>query len=235
MSRLKLLVAAFLVFCFSGCASEEPVPKDRNAAKLPAMEDDWQVKRYTVEGLTPTEDEFLIDDGRIEVAPPKDWNRLARSDKYLVCFTRSDRTGLPRITVTAEPFASAVFTNVTTDNLVDFGKFRLEELTGGDEPEKLLETVRALQLGENFWIRYVRPASFRNAAAERQILETVHDGKIYRVELQVISGMLKEHRDAAYAVAAKMRFIDPNAAPPASDPPAADSPPPSQPPAESAP
>jgi hypothetical protein len=145
---------------------------------------------------------------------------LPRSDKYLVCFTRSDRTGLPRIAMTAEGFESAVFKNVTGDNLVEFAKFRQEELTGGDEPTKLLENVRPLQLGENFWIRYVRPASFRNAAAERQILETVHEGRLYVMELQVVAGTLKDHRDAAYAVAAKLKFVDAAVAPPVEGAPA---------------
>ncbi len=212
MSRLPLNLGGLLFCCLAGCGGDAPTPISEPGPKQVTLAaSDWTVKRYSIEELSPTEDEFLIDEGRIEIAPPKDWNRLPRSDKYLVCFTRADRTGLPRITVTSEAFSSSVFEKVTSDNLVDFGKFRFEELTGGDEPAELIETVRALQLGENVWIRYVLPASFRGAEAERQILETVQDGKLYRVELQVISGMLTEHRDAAYAVAAKMRFGDPNA------------------------
>lgn len=238
MPRLPSILLCLLACSAIGCGSHGPVPSPKQVKLAPgggkdARATDWTIKHYSIEELTPTEDEFLIDDGRVEVAPPKDWKRLPRSDKYLVCFTHADRAGLPRITVTSEPFSSSVFENVTSDNLVDFGKFRLEALSGGDEPGELIETVRPLQLGERVWIRYVVASSFGNAAAEKQILETVHEGKLYRIELQVAPETLTVHRDAAYAVAAKMRFIDADAVSPTIETPS--EPIPTSPPTEGAP
>lgn len=238
MPRLPPILLYLLTCSAIGCGSHSPVPSPKQGELAPggaedARSTDWTIKHYAIEELTATEDEFLIDDGRVEVAPPKDWKRLPRSDKYLVCFTHADRAGLPRITVTSEAFSSSVFENVTSDNLVDFGKFRLEALSGGDEPAKLIEAVRPLQLGETTWIRYVVAASFANAAAEKQILETVHEGKLYRIELQVAPETLTVHRDAAYAVAAKMRFIEADAAPPTTETPT--EPIPTPPPTEGAP
>jgi predicted small lipoprotein YifL len=219
LRNLQPIALGLFIAALAGCGAESPpLEKPSSTASAPPTESDWRVKEYKSEELTATGDEFPIDEGRVEVAPPVEWNRLPRSDKYLVCFTRSDRTGLPRITATAEPFASAVFTKITADNLVEFAKFRQEALTGGDEPVELVESVRPLKLGDNYWIRYVRPASFRSAAAERQILETVNEGRLFVVELQVVAGTLRDHRDAGYAVAARWRFVDPSAPPPAEEP-----------------
>ena len=97
--------------------------------------------------------------------------------------------------------------NVTEENLESF----CERLTKWHEEEelKLLEPIVPLVLGNTSWARFVRGGKSRKFSLERQFLQTVVDGRLYTVEMQVFPKTILKHRDHAYAVGAGMKFTTP--------------------------
>jgi hypothetical protein len=196
-------------------SANESQPSESKASAIQVLE----LKSYTLDQLPAVrENEALerLDGGHLTVAPPGDWQTGSKQPKMVCRFFKTDSEGLPRIIIRSDATAGEI-KNVTADNVVAYA----EEVASALEAEKnkLQENLRPLVLGNNGWVRYVKKASYRNQKVDLQVLQTVRDGRTYYVDLQVLAGELTEteKRDAAYAVAATMKFLTPAGDSPASE------------------
>lgn len=174
------------------------------------------IKSYTAADLPAVGDRLPpLDGGRVEFAPPAQWQVLPRDSKYLARFVKEkEASSLPRITVTAEQSPEGV-EEITVESVAEFSALmqaRSEEIPG----RKLAENERPIVLGAHPWSRHVRKVALNRKPTIVQSLATVHGGRLYVIELAVPSlGDREEdlvkailaHRDAAYAVAASWSYV----------------------------
>jgi hypothetical protein len=188
-----------------------------------------ELKTYTLEQLPAVRSDeslYRLDGGRITVAPPGEW-QFGSKQKNIVCrFYLTDREGLPRIVVRSEPTVVGEIKDVTAENVVAYAEEVAKDLEAkGKKPQ---ENLRPLILGENPWVRYVKKARYPRGGegsqdmvdAEWQVLQTVRGGRTYYVDWQVLAGKLATEttqRDAAYAVAGTMKFLEPGSSAPAGE------------------
>lgn len=180
-----------------------------------------ELKSYTLDQLPAVradESLYRLDGGRITVAPPGEW-QFGSKQKNIVCrFYLTDSEGVPRIVIRSEPTTAGEIKDVTADNVVAYAEEVAQALEA--EKKKPQENLRPLILGDNAWVRYVKKARFPRGGGgsqdkvevEWQVLQTVRGGRTYYVDLQVLSGKLATEtaqRDAAYAVAGTMIFLEP--------------------------
>ena len=198
---VSLLFAACLAALLAvGCGGKSKVIEGE--AEAPT------IRKVSADKL-PALDEYLppLDDGKLELAGPKDWKRMSREAKYLARFVKGDPLGLPRVLVTAEQADIAQFETADEENVVEFANIIGARLKDGKAT--VLEPSRPMMIGQHAFARYVLRAKFKNANIERQMLQTLVGGRLYTIDLQVADGELlkhREHRDAAYAVAAGLKF-----------------------------
>ena len=173
------------------------------------------IKRRELDSL-PAVEAYLppLDAGRVRVAPPQGWRPIARDAKYLARFVKGEATELPRIAVLASDSPSPEVTNVTEENVEEL----IAPLTAKSKEgkKKPIEPVRPIILGDHIFARHVRIARYNDEPCAIVSLQTVHDGRMYTVELYVEAGSdgseyakyLKQHQDAGYAVAANLKYGD---------------------------
>lgn len=215
MRRFGLRVGSWLLLgvplCIGcgGSADDAPAPTGETSSST-AAEDGTAIKRVEASKLPPLGNPLPpLDQGRVtNLSPPKGWEPLPRDSKHLAKFAinKTNPNDLPRILVTVED--SADFTDdVTADNVVQFAEQR-----AGDASKKFVEPPKALIIGDNAYARYVTQAKKASRTVERQVLETVFDGRRYAITLEVFSEQLLKNRDLAYAVAAGVQFTASGAA-----------------------
>ena len=148
-----------------------------------------------------------LDEDRIEIAKPKNWQALPRDSDFLTRFYESNRNGLPRIEITVKPQTYGDLTTVTAENVEQFA-----QLVAADLGElELVEKVLPLQVGSTPCARYVgrvdlKLATGQTISAERQRLLVLQDSRLYTIDLLVMPNTLRKSRNAAYAVCASLRF-----------------------------
>jgi hypothetical protein len=213
MRRWGLLLSFSLVM--AGCEGATNSKQPGGTSESSASADAVAVKRYAPEDLPSVED-FLppLDDGRVELAPPKGWRLLPRDPKYLVRLVKGEEdNSLPRLTVQVEDAAEEV-SDVTEGNMAQFAA-QMEKRSAAVAGRKILEPERPIVLGKVIWSRHVRQLRYHGGQAAVQSLTTARGGRIYRLELTVDSPgdstadfakALLAHRDAAYALAANWKF-----------------------------
>jgi hypothetical protein len=199
-----------------GGAAENGSGSGGTAAETEGDEADGSaIKRRKVDSL-PAVGAYLppMDDGRIRVAPPEGWRPVARDSKYLARFVKGDASELPRIAITVADSPSPEVTNVTEENVEELiGPLTAKSKEGKRKP---IEPVRPILLGDHVFARHVRIARMNDEPVAIVALQTVRDGQMYTVELYVNAGSdgneyakyLKQSQDAAYAVAANLKFGD---------------------------
>ncbi|MCU0879036.1 MAG: hypothetical protein MUF06_14730 [Pirellulaceae bacterium] len=172
--------------------------RQRNVSELPAVGD------Y----LPP------LDGGKVEVAGPAGWTLLPRDSKYLVRFVKGQPSSLPRLMLYVEDSPNAELTDVTADNAQAWAAWLDKDLAPQSQlgvPELNLPIV----LGPTVFLRHVRLASLSGTPVVIQSLQTVQNGRLYKVELvcavdspnrRDYEASLKKYRDDGYAVAANMKF-----------------------------
>ncbi len=205
-AHFLLMIVPFL----SGCRREvESPPVASPPKKQPTSS---EVLGYTIEQLSSIGGYLPeLDEGRLKVAPPVDWHMAPRSRDYVArfVFDRSRRLTLPRITVDACEADEEDPHNLTKESLASYVKSM-----AGRMDEELLQVLEGevglLMLGDVPCARYVLRKKFRLGEnlirADREVLLTIRDGRIYRVLLDVHSGTLREYRADAYAVMATMKY-----------------------------
>lgn len=173
------------------------------------------IKRREVDTLPEVEAHLPpYGSSQLRVAPPKGWRPIARDAKYIARFVKGEPNELPRIAISSAPSPSPELTNASEDDpqaLV--GPLNEKSKEGKRKP---IEPVRPIILGDKLFGRHVRIARFNDEPCAIVSLQTVRDGQLYSIELYVPAGsdgsdypkFVKQHQEAAYAVAANLKFGD---------------------------
>jgi hypothetical protein len=204
---LTVLLAATLYGLSGGCSGKGDEEKGNG--------DDAGVKVVEAKDLPKLGDAFpLLDGKRLTIAKPEKWGDTRRDGYLTVFYPPGDNAmGPPRMLVSAEA-GDAKFETVTKENLEEFVAY-----VNSKNPEKTLrEPVIPMIIGDTPFARFVKAGSFKGMGVHRQYLQTLQNGRLYTIELQVASGTLTKdtkegynYRDAAYAVAAGMKYQKPSA------------------------
>lgn len=206
-------IIVLTLFSVAGCGRENAGGKTGNEAAR-------AIKRRTVQDLPPV-GEYLpsLDAGKVEIAPPANWNLIPRGSKWLASFCKGKVSELPRITVDADYPPPSFADNVTEENVEALADALNKQMA--TERRKVEEPCRPIILGDTLFLRHVRLAQ---GPAVIQSLQTVRNGRLYTVELiadvnaprhEEYEASLTEYRDFGYAVAANMKFAEASPAAPA--------------------
>lgn len=219
MTLFRGLVPLLLVWLV-GCGGGDGGGSAGTKASQPGAS---SFKRRTAESL-PAVGDYLppLDNGRIEIAPPEDWNLLPRGTLFEAGFVQGKASELPRITLTAWDSPLDAITELTEANAEQLAAQLIKELK--QDKKTVVEPPRPIVLGETLFLRHVRRA--RQKSGDNvviQALETVRGGRLYSVELlanieaaraEEYEASLTKWRDYGYAVAANLKFTS-GAEPPA--------------------
>jgi hypothetical protein len=203
-----LLLAACLTMSLSGCS---PTP--------PPVAAPPRIHRFDPRELAElggyVED---VDDGRLSLAPPVEWRRKLRDKAYVAQFVLTAQSPFPRITVHVRKAGFRAPRNVTDENsLLQF----LDQIKASLDRDsvKTLEGPQPLILGDVPCVRYVILMGFhmksesgaedRSFRGDREVVETLTQGRIYSVILDTYEGKIEDYRRDAYAVVAGLRFQHP--------------------------
>ena len=158
----------------------------------------------------------VLDEGRVEIAPPVGWNVLPRGRNFLARFYKTNRNGLPRIEVKVEDRQIGDFTTVTADDVEAFARAAAAELE--QQGKSPVEPVIPMLVGDVPCARYVTALKLKmgdaTIPAERQRLLVQHGARLYTIDLSVLPGTVAQSRDAAYAICGGMRFVGGESLPP---------------------
>lgn len=214
--RAMLPITFIVALLLCGCPSGKPVAPSsgdvETTAKPPVESAEGGVKVRPVSELTVKTGDYLppLDDGRIEIARPNDWEVGSRQVGYVAWFHRYKETKtLPHIRITVEPAPPEAPQDVTKENVEEFAKWLSANVKSKlKKDEQLIEPVIPMIVGDNAVGRYVRQGRYREADAEQHLLVTIQGGRMYTVQQLVIRGDLekKDVRDAAYATVAALKF-----------------------------
>lgn len=149
-----------------------------------------------------------LDDGRIELCIPKDWDLLPRSSECLARARQRPDDDYPQLIVTAGDSLSPQ--QMSRDNLGEYIGTVRKRLEG--EKATLAGEVGGVSIGDFLGVAYVRRSKSGGTKLERLMLETIHGGRLYTIELRAREGTLRHFRQHAEAVAAHLRFPSPSAA-----------------------
>lgn len=184
----------------TGCNSSEQAPlKQRpttiNVNELPELGD----------AIGP------LDGQRIEVAPPRGWQVPPRSSQWIVRFAASEQTSYPSIIIRAENYEGAF--NVSRANVDEFARQIAGSLEKDKSAAKRTVTVTPIEIGRFVGVSCRRrgkvSSRFKSIVVERLLLDTVVAGRKYTIELQTREGDLDIYRDHLFAVAAGIKFLQP--------------------------
>lgn len=218
-NKVSPLAAALLLLCTAGCprGGDGKGGADGKGDSATGGGDKNQsatdkIYTYTLEQVGGVGDYLpALDGGRVEFAPPKDWEWGSRQDDLLVWFHKPKNVKLPQIRVTAADALADAPQNATVEDIVEYAQW----VDGYVKDQKLSEPVVPLVLEKNAFGRYVRTGEYHNSPVDRQFLVTTANGRIYTIELIVYQGDLRRSKEttvyAAYAVGAGMKVIDADA------------------------
>lgn len=153
------------------------------------------------------------DGGTLEIAAPKGWKWSRAGKDYLVGFHKegSSLNNLPRILVAVEDSPYSSLTDVNEENVDQLVTLVTESV----DASKLKAPVHPITLGNTACARYVDMAKKGNARVARQTLQTIREGRLYTIRLEVYDREFTKYRDMGYAVAASMKLSASETADPA--------------------
>jgi|GEM_PF-844341 len=169
---LLVIVVAFLLVGAIGC--QKPAAQgDPKTTDVPRL----------VSGRLPELGDYLppLDEGRLELAPPKDWAVAPRSNRYIVRFQADTNSTYPSVLVVGS--TSERFKAVTAENLEAFAKAVAAEL----ESAGAKTTVKMGRIGNLIGVTYTRRARVKDdfgGIVERLFFDTVVAGRRYQFELR---------------------------------------------------
>lgn len=211
MRPVWLILLSLLVLVGCGRSSTGGSTGADEDSEAPA---ETAIKAYAIADLPAVSEPSAPQDmGWVVFNAPAGWQELPKGVRSLAVFVPAagSATELPRISIAAAPSPIADLTTVNADNAEAFAEQMKEVMT--KEGRQFKESVKPLQLGDNLWVRHVRMARFKDAAAAVQSLQTVRGGRLYTIELTVAAdkelkyaNSLLKNRDQAYAIAAHMKF-----------------------------
>jgi hypothetical protein len=192
------LLAAVLLPSGCGRAPDAPAP-----AAPPAPEDPPAPQSPPSAGavaLPKLADPLpLLDEGRVEVSPPKGWEVPSRSSKYLALFQQDRGSKYPAIILTGEDYD---FPDVTAENAGELAAKLAAELS--------VASVEPTSVGSFVGVTYRKRSRERDSLSkivDRLFLETVVAGRKYRLELRTREDSGKEAEPHLEAVARGVKFL----------------------------
>jgi hypothetical protein len=202
-----LWLALAPIAALSGCGGGQPPPVDRFKVKV--AKDGQGYDLTTAAYLAP------LDGGRLELAAPAGWKTRPRAPENLAEFYYVSLNNLPRIQVIALDSRHEGFETITEKNVAAFARLLDKELFA-TRGKSIIEPAKPMIIGGVPCVRYVLRIKIKTLVdrvyvyndAELQVLETIHNGRLYRVELRVLEGTILMHRDASYAVLSSLKFYD---------------------------
>jgi hypothetical protein len=184
-----------------GCADAPPegdVPPRPTPTPPPAV--------VAVENLPELDEPFgPLDEGRVNVSPPKGWHIASRSSDHVIRFQVDRALGYPTILVTAEDVSQPL--DVDGGNVAKFIAARMAD----PKMAKLVEPITPIELDGRQFITYQRRAKIKgkeHKIIELLFFETVVAGRKYTVELRTYKGTVNRYRPYAMAVAGAIEFIE---------------------------
>jgi hypothetical protein len=211
--RTHLWLAAGLLGLAALCGCGDSGSSDPGVVEEAPSEEG--IKRRSASNL-PKAGDFLpvLDDGKVELAPPDGWNLLSRDARYLARFAKGKQHELPRISIMAGDSPESSITELTPDNYEKLAQVLMTQMQG--EKKRIEEPCRPIYLGDRLYLRHVRIAKLSSDNVVLQSLQTVHGGRLYTIELvceidapraEEYEASLKKHRDEGYTVGANLRFV----------------------------
>ncbi len=197
-SRLSPCSMAWgLLLCWlAGCGSGGPAEPPAESADASTTFDYSKL----VDAYMPP-----LEGGRLELAPPKDWVFSKAGSEYLVGFHPSGRTlnDLPRILISVQPSPYEDVQDLDPTNAPPVVQAIKESL-----PDDQLKSPPSLVgLGGRTWIEFVGLGRSRGTLVARQNLQTIVEGRLLQVRLEVADAQFDQHRHQGYAVAATAKFL----------------------------
>lgn len=216
---LAILIVGPLPGCGGG-REKSAAPETTGVEAEPAKgESKGDIKSYEITDLPPVDEPLqrALDGGRLEICPPADWGFFSQAN-YLVVFAKGKVSELPRVTVAAvdSPYGAD---ETDEENGAALAKKIQKRLV--KDKKNVRENPKPIKLGGRVWVRHVRQVSQGGTPCAVQSLQTVHSGRLYTLELfsaakndapASLDTAVKLYRDNAYAVAANVRFKEPEAA-----------------------
>jgi hypothetical protein len=200
LERVVLAAAWFGLLAGCGGPSPQDAPEGRGDSASPPRPSD----ATGVETLAELGDYLPpLDDGRIEVAPPKGWHCPPRSHLYVFRAQKSVQERYPRLVVTAEDVGDDV-ADVSEANVDQFAKQTAAALN--KSPSEVLPVV----LGDFVGVAYRRRGREEKSVSrivDLLYLDTVVGGRKYSIVLRTEEGMLEAGKPYLYAVAKGIRFL----------------------------
>jgi hypothetical protein len=194
---LQLVVALGLAAC-CGCGGRETIKPRSNipeAAKLPKLGDPLP----------------LLNNDRVQVAPPAGWRVPSRESKWLARFVLSARQTYPVILLAAAD-CEAIY-DLSSKNADELIKLVRAEIKEKPEDGKLADPIEAFKLKDFHGVTYSRLVKVQGQLMKCVRVETVADGQRYTLELRDNDGSVEKYRPHLFAVAAGMEFTKGGAKP----------------------
>jgi len=146
-----------------------------------------------------------LDDGRLNVAPPRGWFRQPRSSKYVVKFTADRRESCPAVIVTAEDYEP--IHDMTADGVAEFVRQVAADLKKSGKADALDDPVSPLVRGKIAGATYQTRSRDAEQMLDRRYIETVAAGRKYTVELRTKQGTVRKFWPHLLAVVEGMEFV----------------------------
>lgn len=144
-----------------------------------------------------------LDDGRLEMAPPKDWTVSPRSVKFVVRFQSDPSAPYPSVVVTAEDCTQ--FRVVTEKNIQQYLKFVAAEMEAAGRGG----TVRPGRIGQMVGAVYQRRVKVKDSLGtilDRLYFDTVLGGRRYRFQLWANSDIIDLAKPAFLSILNGTKF-----------------------------
>lgn len=145
----------------------------------------------------------LLDEGRLEMAPPKNWAVSPRSTKFIVRFQSDPSAPYPSVVVTAEDCDQ--FRDVTAKNVQQYLKFVAAEMEAAGRSG----TVRPGRIGQMVGVVYQRRVKVKDSLGtilDQLYFDTVRGGRRYRFQLWANSDIMDLAKPAFLSILNGTRF-----------------------------
>lgn len=145
----------------------------------------------------------LLDEGRLEMAPPKSWAVSPRSAKFVVRFQSDPSAPYPSVVVTVEDCAQ--FRNVTEKNIGEYVKYVAAEMEAAGRSG----TIQPGRIGQMIGVVYQRRVKVKDSLGtilDQLYFDTVRGGRRYRFQLWANSDVIDLAKPAFLSILNGTKF-----------------------------
>ncbi|TWT38466.1 hypothetical protein [Blastopirellula retiformator] len=203
MNIARLTLTAGCLFLLAGCSADQPTPPQAAPASgSPTAATPKPAEPGLPLTLAPAGLQVPpLDQGRYQTTLPEGWRFLPRRSEYLLGAYQNDPSGIPRILVHATDSSMADLVDEPTAQVLY--KQLAEEI---GERTFVYPPPQVIEIGSSYWVQYCRPAKFQSEAARQLVVETVHSGRRYKLELLIEKADLAAQASALYRMANDSKF-----------------------------